>query len=70
MVTSRLALGASSLGAARPPGATRLRTGRQRAYEKLAERLAGWQDPSRALLGNADGARLAVVGTRTRFDES
>jgi nucleotide-binding universal stress UspA family protein len=53
----------------------------QRAYETLAERLAGWQEkypdvhvrrevvrdhPSRALLRHADGARLVVVGTRGR----
>jgi len=53
----------------------------QRAYETLAERLAGWQEkypdvhvrrevvrdhPSRALLRYAEGARLIVVGTRGR----
>lgn len=53
----------------------------QRAYETLAERLAGWQEkypdvrvtrevvrdhPSRALLRYAEGARLVVVGTRGR----
>lgn len=53
----------------------------QRAYETLAERLAGWQEkfpdvhvtrevvrdtPSRALLRRAEGARLVVVGTRGR----
>ena len=53
----------------------------QRAYETLAERLAGWQEkypevvvrrevvrdhPSAALLRNAADARLVVVGTRGR----
>lgn len=53
----------------------------QRAYETLAERLAGWQEkypdvhvtrevvrdhPSTALLRCAEGARLVVVGTRGR----
>ncbi|TDV42534.1 universal stress protein [Actinophytocola oryzae] len=53
----------------------------QRAYETLAERLAGWQEkypdvhvarevvrdhPSRALLRYAGKARLVVVGTRGR----
>ncbi|MFI7680148.1 universal stress protein [Actinophytocola sp. NPDC049390] len=53
----------------------------QRAYETLAERLAGWQEkypdvhvtrevvrdhPSEALLRYAEGARLVVVGTRGR----
>jgi nucleotide-binding universal stress UspA family protein len=53
----------------------------QRAYETLAERLAGWQEkypevhvhrevvrdhPSPALVRYADGARLVVVGTRGR----
>ena len=53
----------------------------QRAYEALAERLAGWQEkypdvhitreivrdnPSRALLRYAEGTRLVVVGTRGR----
>ena len=53
----------------------------QRAYETLAERLAGWQEkypdvhvtrevvrdhPSRALLRYAEGARLVVVGSRGR----
>jgi nucleotide-binding universal stress UspA family protein len=53
----------------------------QRAYETLAERLAGWQEkypdvhvtrevvrdrPSRALLRHAENARLVVVGTRGR----
>jgi nucleotide-binding universal stress UspA family protein len=53
----------------------------QRAYEQLAERLAGWQEkypdvhvtrevvrdhPARALLRCAEGAALVVVGTRGR----
>lgn len=66
------------LGHSAPPD---LALAQQRAYETLAERLAGWQEkypevhvtrevvrdhPSRALLRYAEGARLVVVGTRGR----
>jgi nucleotide-binding universal stress UspA family protein len=66
------------LGHPTPPDFDRAQ---QRAYETLAERLAGWQEkypdvhvtrevvrghPSEALLRHAEGARLVVVGTRGR----
>ena len=66
------------LGNTTPPEFERAQ---QQAYETLAERLAGWQEkypdvhvtrevvrdhPSKALLRNAEGARLVVVGTRGR----
>lgn len=65
----------------RHPEAPDFAPAQQRAYELLAERLAGWQEkypdvqvtrevvrdhPSRALLRYADGAALVVVGTRGR----
>jgi nucleotide-binding universal stress UspA family protein len=63
------------------PDAPDFTPAQQRAYELLAERLAGWQEkypdvhvtrevvrdhPSRALLRYAEGAALVVVGTRGR----